>query len=74
MDQYPRRRPFVRFPQAAQSETSVATLLAKNDDVLVTMDGGRRELKTAGLYDGAGIIRQVGPNDALPVPAETVID
>ena len=43
----------------------MATLLAKNADVLVTMDGGRRELKNAGLYAEDGIIKKVGPTAEL---------
>ena len=50
------------------------TLLAKNADVLVTMDGERRELKGAGLYAEDGIIRKVGPTAELPATADTVID
>jgi len=42
------------------------TLLARNADVLVTMDGKRRELKNAGLYAEDGIIKNVGPNEELP--------
>ena len=52
----------------------MATLLAKNADVLVTMDGQRRELKNAGLYAEDGIIKQVGPTAELPATADTVID
>src|SRR5438132_1530136 len=50
------------------------TLLAKNAEVLVTMDGKRRELKDAGLYAEDGIIKKVGPNEELPTTADTVID
>ena len=50
------------------------TLLAKNAEVLVTMDGERRELRNAGLYAEDGIIRKVGPDDELPATADTVID
>jgi 8-oxoguanine deaminase len=50
------------------------TLLAKNADVLVTMDGQRRELKNAGLYAENGILKQVGPTAELPATADTVID
>jgi 8-oxoguanine deaminase len=50
------------------------TLLARHADVLVTMDGQRRELKNAGLYAEDGIIRQVGPDADLPATADTVID
>ncbi len=52
----------------------MATLLAKNAEVLVTMDGGRRELKNAGIFVEDGFIKQVGPSDQLPATADTVID
>jgi 8-oxoguanine deaminase len=50
------------------------TLLAKNAEVLVTMDGQRRELKGAGLYAENGFIKQIGPTGELPVTADTVLD
>lgn len=50
------------------------TLLARNADILVTMDDGRRELRNAGLYAEGGIIKQVGPTAELPATADTVID
>jgi 8-oxoguanine deaminase len=50
------------------------TLLAKNADLLVTMDGERRELKNASLYAEDGIIKQIGPVSALPPTADTVLD
>ncbi len=50
------------------------TLLASNAGILVTMDGGRRELRGAGIYAEDGIIRQVGPAAELPASADTVID
>lgn len=50
------------------------TLLAKNAEVLVTMDGERRELKSAGIYAENGFIKQVGPTDQLPATADTVLD
>src|SRR5215211_29252 len=53
---------------------SVPTLLAKNADVLVTMDGERRELRDAGLFARDGVIEQVGPSSELPDSADTVID
>ena len=52
----------------------MTTLLARHAEMLVTMDGARRELKDAGLYAEDGIIRQVGPSAALPATADTVID
>lgn len=52
----------------------MSTLLAKNADVLVTMDGQRRELKNAGLYAEDGFIKQVGPASELPQTADTVLD
>ena len=50
------------------------TLLAKNAEILVTMDSQRRELKNAGIYAENGIIKQVSPNEELPATADTVID
>jgi cytosine/adenosine deaminase-related metal-dependent hydrolase len=50
------------------------SLLARNADVLVTMDGQRRELKGAGLYAEDGIIRHVGSMSEMPVTADMVID
>src|SRR4029450_6450373 len=50
------------------------TMLARNADVLVTMDDSRRELRNAGLYAEDGIIRTVGPSAELPATADTVID
>jgi cytosine/adenosine deaminase-related metal-dependent hydrolase len=52
----------------------MSTLLAKNAEVLVTMDSQRREVKNAGLYAENGFIKQVGPNEELPGTADTVID
>jgi cytosine/adenosine deaminase-related metal-dependent hydrolase len=52
----------------------MATLLAKNADVLVTMDPTRRELKAAGLYAVDGVIRQVGAAAELPPTADVVLD
>jgi 8-oxoguanine deaminase len=52
----------------------MSTLLAKNAEVLVTMDSQRRELKNAGVYVEDGFIKQVGPNEELPVTADTVLD
>jgi 8-oxoguanine deaminase len=50
------------------------TLLAKNAEVLVTMDASRRELRGAGLYAVDGFVRQVGPTADLPATADVVLD
>ncbi|EQM68046.1 8-oxoguanine deaminase [Pseudomonas tohonis] len=50
------------------------TLLVKNADLLVTMDGERRELKQGGLFIEDNIIRQVGPSAELPQTADEVLD
>lgn len=50
------------------------SLLARNAEVLVTMDPERRELRNASLYAEDGIIRQVGPAAELPSTADVVID
>jgi 8-oxoguanine deaminase len=50
------------------------TLLARNAEILVTMDGERRELRQTSLYAEDGIIRQIGPASELPQSADAVID
>ncbi len=50
------------------------TLLVRNADILVTMDGARRELRNAGLYAENGMISRVGPTAELPAKADTVLD
>jgi cytosine/adenosine deaminase-related metal-dependent hydrolase len=50
------------------------TLLARNADVLVTMDEARRELRGAGLFARDGIIEQVGPSNELPQSADVMLD
>lgn len=52
----------------------MATLLAKNAALLVTMDDARRELPDAGLFARDGFIEQVGPSAHLPTDADTVLD
>lgn len=52
----------------------MSTLLARNAEVLVTMDGQRRELKNASLFAENGIIKHVGPAAELPQSADTVVD
>jgi adenine deaminase len=52
----------------------MATLLAKNAEILVTMDGRRRELMNAGVYVEDGFIKPVGRNEELPATADTVLD
>ena len=52
----------------------MATLLARNADVLVTMDGERRELRDAGLFARDGFIEQIGPTADLPQTADVVLD
>jgi 8-oxoguanine deaminase len=50
------------------------TLLARNADVLVTMDADRREIRNGGLYIEENRIVAVGPSDTLPATADEVID
>jgi 8-oxoguanine deaminase len=51
-----------------------ATLLVKHADVLVTMDGARRELRDAGLFIEGNRIAAVGPTSELPGGADEVLD
>ena len=48
------------------------TLLLKNADVLVTMDGTRREIPGGGLFARDGVIEAVGTG--LPETADVVVD
>ena len=50
------------------------TLLVKNAELLVTMDGERREIKRGGLYIEDNVIRQVGPSETLPQKADVILD
>jgi len=50
------------------------TLLVKNADMLVTMDGARREIRGGGLFVEDNRIVAVGPTESLPVTADEVID
>jgi len=50
------------------------TLLIKNAELLVTMDGQRREIKRGGLYIEDNLIKQVGPSDELPQHADEILD
>ncbi|MBX9912933.1 MAG: 8-oxoguanine deaminase [Pseudomonadaceae bacterium] len=50
------------------------TLLVKNAELLVTMDGQRREIKQGGLYIVGNQIVQVGPSSELPDSADEVLD
>lgn len=52
----------------------MSTLLLKNADLLVTMDGERRRIANGGLFVRDQVIEQVGPSDTLPTTADRVLD
>ena len=52
----------------------MATLLAKNANILVTMDGACREIAGGGIFARDGMIEAVGPSETLPASADRVID
>jgi cytosine/adenosine deaminase-related metal-dependent hydrolase len=52
----------------------MSTLLLKNADLLVTMDGARRRIAGGGLFVRDQVIEQVGPTAELPAGADRVID
>jgi cytosine/adenosine deaminase-related metal-dependent hydrolase len=52
----------------------MTTLLARNAEVVVTMDDQRREIRGGGLFARDGIIEAVGPTESLPATADTVLD
>jgi 8-oxoguanine deaminase len=56
------------------SGPSRKTLLVRNADVLVTMDGARREIPGGGLFAEGNVITAVGAAAELPATADTVLD
>nr|AYV89838.1 URA3 isocytosine deaminase [uncultured Pseudomonas sp.] len=50
------------------------TLLVKNAELLVTMDGQRREIRQGGMFIEDNRIVQVGPAAELPQTADEVLD
>ena len=54
--------------------TRPKTMLVKHADVLVTMDGERRELRDAGLFVEGNRIVAVGPTHELPSEADEILD
>ncbi|UQB80053.1 8-oxoguanine deaminase [Pseudomonas shirazica] len=56
------------------STNAPRTLLVKNAELLVTMDGERREIKNGGMFIEGNLIRKVGPSDTLPQHADVVLD
>jgi 8-oxoguanine deaminase len=52
----------------------MSTLLVKHADVLITMDGERRQIRDGGLFVRDRAIEQVGPSSELPEGADQVID
>ncbi|MFZ2489562.1 MAG: 8-oxoguanine deaminase [Anaerolineae bacterium] len=52
----------------------MSTLLLKNANLLVTMDGERRRIANGGLFVRDQVIEQVGPSDTLPTTADCVVD
>ncbi|MBT8766382.1 8-oxoguanine deaminase [Pseudomonas boanensis] len=50
------------------------TLLVKNADLLVTMDGQRREIRQGGMFIEDNRILQVGSSAELPQTADEVLD
>ena len=52
----------------------MATMLIQHADVLVTMDGSRREIPDGGLFIRDNVIEQVGRTASLPSQADTVIN
>lgn len=52
----------------------MGTLLVRNAEVLVTMDGDRTEIPSGGLFARDGWIEQIGSTDSLPDTADEVLD
>src|SRR5476651_2627244 len=54
--------------------TRPKTMLVRNAGILVTMDGGRREIAGGGLFAEGHRITAVGPTSELPESADHVLD
>ncbi|HNU05317.1 MAG TPA: 8-oxoguanine deaminase, partial [Anaerolineae bacterium] len=52
----------------------MSTLLLKNADLLITMDGARRRIADGGLFVRDHVIQQVGHSAELPTEADRIID
>jgi 8-oxoguanine deaminase len=52
----------------------MATLLAKNAHIVVTMDDNRREIQDGGLFIRDNVIEQIGPTKELPDTADNILD
>ena len=50
------------------------TILIKNVDFLITMDGHRREIRDGGLFARNGFIERVGNSSEMPETADQVLD
>ena len=53
---------------------AAATLLVRHAANLLTMDTQRREIADGAVFVRGGVIEAVGPTEALPSTADTVID
>ena len=52
----------------------MTTLLAKNAQLLITMDDRRHEIAGGGIFVRDNVIEAIGPGDTLPDTADTVLD
>jgi 8-oxoguanine deaminase len=52
----------------------MGTLLARNAEVMVTMDDQRTEIRKGGLFIRDGFIKEVGPTESLPQTADEILN
>ena len=52
----------------------MGSILARHAEILVTMDGSRREVRDGEIFAVDGIIQQVGSTEELPRQADIVLD
>ncbi|MDZ4159066.1 MAG: amidohydrolase family protein, partial [Anaerolineaceae bacterium] len=52
----------------------MSTLLVKNAEIVITMDGYHRKIHRGGIYVKDNVIEQVGTNEELPENADKIID
>ncbi|MCD4673558.1 MAG: 8-oxoguanine deaminase [Anaerolineaceae bacterium] len=52
----------------------MSTLLVKNAEVVLTMDGERRQIRNGGIFVRDNVIEKIAPMSELPAEADRVID
>ena len=52
----------------------MGTMLVKNADLIITMDGGRSRIQSGSIFARDNVIEQIGRAEELPTDADVVVD